>query len=117
MLSRQIGVSAGLHIKARTEYERFESLSANTTVSEDLRTCFLLKLANISMTEHKAVLGQCSDECIWDDVTAAMLIQLDTTCRDERGQGRSGAYPVECDDDEEEALLGDVCGIRDEGGL
>eukprot|EP00959_Pyramimonas_sp_CCMP1952_P310090 6489455-Pyramimonas_sp.AAC.1 len=45
-----------------------------------------------------------------------MLIQLDTTCRDERGHV-GHIYPADYDDDEEEALLGYECGVRDEDGL
>eukprot|EP00959_Pyramimonas_sp_CCMP1952_P311926 6528161-Pyramimonas_sp.AAC.1 len=46
-----------------------------------------------------------------------MSIQLDTTCRDERGHGRYGAYPADYHGYEEEALLGYECGVRDKGGL
>eukprot|EP00959_Pyramimonas_sp_CCMP1952_P168264 3516129-Pyramimonas_sp.AAC.1 len=44
-----------------------------------------------------------------------MLIQLDSTGRDDRGHGRYGAYPVDYVDGEEDALLGDECAPCDEG--
>eukprot|EP00959_Pyramimonas_sp_CCMP1952_P442974 9273430-Pyramimonas_sp.AAC.1 len=54
---RNISESVQGYISRRvTEYERLKSLSATATVNEDIRTCFLLKLANISMTEHKAII-------------------------------------------------------------
>eukprot|EP00959_Pyramimonas_sp_CCMP1952_P225345 4712781-Pyramimonas_sp.AAC.1 len=65
------------------------------------------------MQEHKAILGQCNIEYILDDVTAAMLMQLDSAGRDDRERGRCGAYLVDYGD-EEEALLGDECAPCDE---
>ena len=65
------------------------------------------------MQEHKAILGHCNHEYIWDDVTSAMQIQLDMVGRDDRGHGRYGAYPADYDD-EEEALLNDECGMCDD---
>ena len=85
-------------------------------MSEDLRTYFLLKLANISVQEHKAILGQCNNEYIWEYVTAATQIQLDGVGREERGHQRYRAYPVDYDDEEEEALLGDECGVCEDDG-
>ena len=128
--SRKRGEAVQDYINRRErEYERMRSLSnGHTSISEDLRTYFLLRLANVTMAEHKAILGQCANEYIWDDITAAMLIQLDTGSASERGERRwerrayaaeeaeeevehaTPSYPAEEDDDDDdvEVLAADL---------
>ena len=66
---------------------RLNKVSRTTSLSEDLRTYFLLKLANISVAEQKAILGQCDNEFIWEKVTEA-LTQTDLRVTDRnRDQG------------------------------
>ena len=54
------------------------------------------RLANISSAEQKAILGQCSNEYVCDDITAAMLIQLDNIERRDSRWGKTH-YPAEPD--------------------
>ena len=63
--------------RRETEYEKMTALSPDTTVSEDLRTFFMLSLASISDEQHRAVLGQCQNDYKWDAITSAMLVQFD----------------------------------------
>eukprot|EP00972_Heterocapsa_arctica_P042902 6325099-Heterocapsa_arctica.AAC.1 len=63
--------------RRESDYEKLTSLSPDTAVSDDLRTFFLLDLANITHDQHRQILGQCGSEYIWDTITTAMLVQLD----------------------------------------
>ena len=84
--------------RREAEYERMTSLSADTKVSSDLRTFFLLDLANISADQHRAILGQCAHEYDWDAITAAMTIQLDAIHHRDRQPRFGRAYNTSYDD-------------------
>ena len=68
------------------EYDRLKSISRDTSLSEDLRTYFLLKLSGISKEKHKSILGQAGNEYQWIEVVEAMQIQLDDDQKSTRQQ-------------------------------
>lgn len=73
------GEPIGDYIQRRAgAYDRLVDLTASkTTVSEDLRSFFLLDMAGISDEQHKRYLGQANNEYVGEDIVKAMLIQVD----------------------------------------
>ena len=63
--------------RREAEYERLTSLSTSTSLSEDLRTYFLLELAGIDDETHKRILAMNGNDYAWTGITNTMLIQLD----------------------------------------
>lgn len=78
------------------EYEKLTQLSPSTTLSEDLRTYFLLELASIDEDTHRRMLGMCDNEYSWDRITNTMLIQLDRDAghRQDQPKEPGGSTPI-----------------------